>query len=82
MCSLKVKADSETFERYCLPFCDLTDPKLLLAKIQDIGYTVKELLTPILVALLYNNNLNEAGKLCKSKYVILHIFIIRNMNVS
>lgn len=68
MFSLGVKANMETFEHYCLPFCNLTEPKLLFTKLQDIGYTVKETLTPVLIALLDQEELQKAQDLCEYMY--------------
>lgn len=65
MHEMKIKVDSETLENYCLPFCDLSNPKDLLLRIQSLGYTVKELLTPIIAVLLHNNRIVDAQKLSK-----------------
>lgn len=60
-----VKADMETLEQYCLPFCNLSEPKLLIKKLQDIGYTVKSVLTPVLLVLILQQELETARNLCK-----------------
>lgn len=70
MFSLGVKANMETFEHYCLPFCNLVEPTLLIAKLQDIGYTVKETLTPVLVTLLSQQELQKAQDLCKYLHLV------------
>lgn len=69
MYDLNVKADMETLENYCLPFCNLLEPELLLKKLQEIGYTVKEVLTPVLVTLLSQQKLQEAQDLCKCNHI-------------
>lgn len=65
MNSLGVKGDMETLEQYALNYCDLSEPQLLIKKLQDIGYTVKEVLTPIIVVLLLQKDLQKAKNLCK-----------------
>lgn len=65
MFSLGIKADMETLEHYCLPFCNLSEPTLLVTKLQDIGYTVKEILTPVLIVLVSQQDLQRAQDLCK-----------------
>lgn len=63
MNEMNTKADAETLEFYCLPFCDLSDPKNILMRIQSLCYTTKELLTPIIAVLLYNSRVVEGRKL-------------------
>lgn len=65
MYKLGVKADMETLEQYSLTFCNLSEPELLIKKLQDIGYTVKDVLTSVLVVLLSQQQLQEAQSLCK-----------------
>lgn len=65
MHDMGVKADLETLEQYSLTFCNLTEPELLIKKLQNIGYTVKEVLTPILCVLLSQQELQKAQNLCR-----------------
>lgn len=78
MHEMKINADAETLQYYCLPFCDLTNPKDLLLRIQSLGYTVRELLTAITAVLLNKNRIVEAQTLCKysSKFkqmLVIHL---------
>lgn len=65
MKDIGVTADDDTLRFYCIPFCDLNEPKLLIPRIQAVGYSVKELLTPTLAVLLSQSRLNDAQKLSK-----------------
>lgn len=63
MKDMGVRADDDTLRFYCIPFCDLNEPKLLIPRIQAVGYSVKELLTPAMAVLLSQNRVNDARKL-------------------
>ncbi|CAH0552880.1 unnamed protein product [Brassicogethes aeneus] len=61
-----VHLDSESLEWYVFRFCDLSQPKLIIKKMQTFDYTVKELLSPLVTVLLRNNKLIQAENLVKS----------------
>lgn len=65
MSKMGVKADMETLEQYSLKFCNLSEPELFIQKMQDIGYTVKEVFTSICVVLLTQHELEKVENLCK-----------------
>lgn len=69
MHNLGVKANMETLEQYSLTFCNLSEPDLLIKKLQNIGYTVKEVLTPVICCLLSQQELKKVQNLCKSMLV-------------
>lgn len=63
--NLLVKADAETLELYCLHFCDLTNPEALISRLVSVGYTVKEVLSPVIVILLSQGETKKAKELSK-----------------
>lgn len=66
-----VKVDLETLWRYCLPSCDLSNPKSLVQKYQVLGFTVKEILSPLIVVLLQKGDIGRAAQLCCKYFYIL-----------
>lgn len=61
-----VKPDYETLELHIIPFCQLNDTKLFVLKLENLGFTVKEILSPLISVLLHQNRVKEAVKLCNS----------------
>lgn len=59
-----VKIDSETLLCYCLPFFDLSHPKSVVQKYQALGFTVKEVLSPLIAVLLQKGEISKAAQLC------------------
>ncbi|XP_076250626.1 leucine-rich PPR motif-containing protein, mitochondrial-like isoform X2 [Rhynchophorus ferrugineus] len=55
-----LKADEETLENYIYPFCNLSNLRLLIQKMQNAGYSVREALSPLMVNALKRNDLKEA----------------------
>lgn len=75
MKELNVKLDEDTWEYYCISLFDLTNPKELILRLQSLGFTVRELLSPVIATLLRQNRVIHARNLCK--YVISYFeFII------
>lgn len=62
---MNVGFDYETWEFYVLPFCSLDDYDLLITKLQKHGFSIKEVLSPLLSVLLKNNKIKQALNLCK-----------------
>ncbi|XP_066248718.1 leucine-rich PPR motif-containing protein, mitochondrial isoform X2 [Euwallacea similis] len=58
-----VKLDSESLEFYIIPHCDLTNLKLLLLKLQEAGFTVREIISPLIAVLLKSNKTKWAADL-------------------
>lgn len=65
MLDWNVKLDLDTLEFYCIPFCDTTNPQLLITRLQSLGFSIKELLTPLLGFLLKESRITDAQELCK-----------------
>ncbi|CAG9858530.1 unnamed protein product [Phyllotreta striolata] len=61
---LGVKLDSDTLEYYILPFCNLDEIQILVDKLKNVGFTAKEVLTPLLIVLLKNDKEHTASKAC------------------
>ncbi|XP_048517733.1 leucine-rich PPR motif-containing protein, mitochondrial isoform X2 [Dendroctonus ponderosae] len=59
-----VNLDADTLEFYVLPNCDLSNCKLLLLKLENVGFTVHQILSPLLVVLLKQNETKMAAELC------------------
>lgn len=64
MLDLKVDVDSETLERFVLPFCDISSPKIFLSRIYDLPLNLRQLLPPLLILLLKKGQINDAIQLC------------------
>lgn len=60
-----VNIDDETWNTYIFPHCDLNDYTQLIANLKREGFTVKDILTPILVVLMKQGRLNTAVNVCK-----------------
>ncbi|XP_044761643.1 leucine-rich PPR motif-containing protein, mitochondrial [Coccinella septempunctata] len=61
---MNVKFDSESFETIILPLCNLRNPQRVLTMFKEIGYSVRELLTPMIIALLRRKDTTSALQLC------------------
>lgn len=70
MKKMNVQFDFETWSCYVLPYCNLDDCKLLIKQFQSIGFTVKELLSPLLTVVITSQNLKLALDLCKYRRLI------------
>lgn len=64
MLELGVKPDAETFTQYIFPHSDLSTPEQLLVRMQSLGFTVREILTPLLADTLNKGNMENAEQLC------------------
>ncbi|KAF5305557.1 hypothetical protein FQA39_LY01648 [Lamprigera yunnana] len=60
-----VRPDSDTLEFYSLYSCDTSNPQQLTSRLQVLGLTVREILTPLLGFLLKRSKTIEAANLCK-----------------
>ncbi|XP_050312939.1 leucine-rich PPR motif-containing protein, mitochondrial [Anthonomus grandis grandis] len=61
-----VKLNAETLEHYILPYCDVANFKLLIIKLQAVGFTVKEIVSPLLGVLLQQKKTKRAADLCRN----------------
>lgn len=68
---MNVSFDHETWEYYVLPFCNLDEYDLLIPKLQKHGFSVMEVLSPLVSVLIKNKKLQHALKVCK--YIFLQI---------
>ncbi|KAF2901912.1 hypothetical protein ILUMI_04268 [Ignelater luminosus] len=66
MLDWNVKMDLDTLEFYCLPYCDTMNPQLLITRLQNLGFSIKELLTPFLGFLLKESRIKDAQELYKA----------------
>ncbi|KRT83860.1 hypothetical protein AMK59_4441 [Oryctes borbonicus] len=64
MLEMGVQIDNETLEVYTLPFCDISSPTSFLPRIQHLKIPLKQLITPLLLLLLRNNDVETAHQLC------------------
>lgn len=60
-----VQLDFESLEHYVIPYCDLSNLKLLMTKLKGEGFTVREFLSPLLTVLLRQHKTRRAAELCK-----------------
>lgn len=60
-----VQLDFESLEHYVIPYCDLSNLNLLLTKLKGEGFTVREILSPLLTELLRQHRTRRAAELCK-----------------
>lgn len=60
-----VQLDFESLEHYVIPYCDLSNLKLLMTKLKGEGFTVREFLSPLLTVLLRQHKMRRAAELCK-----------------
>ncbi|XP_066150797.1 leucine-rich PPR motif-containing protein, mitochondrial isoform X2 [Euwallacea fornicatus] len=58
-----VKLDAESLEFYIIPHCDLTNIKLIIIKLQESGFTIREILSPLIAVLLKSNKTKWAADL-------------------
>ncbi|XP_025829020.1 leucine-rich PPR motif-containing protein, mitochondrial [Agrilus planipennis] len=63
MMNLGVKPDEETWELYILPHCDFSNPLDLMNRLKKMGFTSKELFTPLIKVLIRKDAIQEAVKL-------------------
>ncbi|CAG9769248.1 unnamed protein product [Ceutorhynchus assimilis] len=68
---LNIKVDRETLENYVMPYCDLSNMNLLMLKLQDAGFTVREILSPLLLVLLKLKKTKKAAELCRHYNVVI-----------
>ncbi|XP_045482968.1 leucine-rich PPR motif-containing protein, mitochondrial-like [Harmonia axyridis] len=61
--NMNVKFDEISFSTFIFPRCNLTNPRRLMEMFQEMGYTARTLLTPMIIALLKNKQVNEAAQL-------------------
>lgn len=73
MKELNVEIDGETLEKFVLCFCEISPPHKLLSRMQHLNIPMRQLLTPLLVLLLKNNNIKDVYSLCE--YIDLFWFI-------
>ncbi|KAG5894067.1 hypothetical protein JTB14_003926 [Gonioctena quinquepunctata] len=64
MINMKIKPDAETLELFVLPFCNLADAKVAVQKIENLGLTIREILSSALLVLLKNKRAKDAAALC------------------
>ncbi|XP_023011712.2 leucine-rich PPR motif-containing protein, mitochondrial isoform X1 [Leptinotarsa decemlineata] len=64
MIKMNVRPDSDTLEYYVLPFCNLDNAKHLIQKLVNLGFSVKQLLTSVLLVLLQYGKVKDAANLC------------------
>lgn len=65
MLDKNIEIDHETLDTYVIPFCNPTNPILLIDKLKTMGFTVKQLLAPTVCALLQTQQTELALKICK-----------------
>lgn len=65
MKKLNVQCDFESWAYYIFPYCNLDNCKILITKLQNHGYTLKDILSPLLTVLVKNKKLTSALDLCK-----------------
>ncbi|KAL3279388.1 hypothetical protein HHI36_016898 [Cryptolaemus montrouzieri] len=61
--NMNVRFDSESFQDYIFPYCDLSDPGRVMKNFQKHGYSIRALLTPLIVALLKKRQTKLALKI-------------------
>lgn len=84
MKKMNVQFDFETWTCYVFPYCNLDDCKLLIKQFQSIGFTVKELLSPLLTVVIKNEQLNLALDLCKYRrliYFLKKLMIFQDVHI-
>ncbi|KAK5650801.1 hypothetical protein RI129_001830 [Pyrocoelia pectoralis] len=64
MLKMNVRPDIDTLQYYCLHLCDSKDPQQLLLRLQKLGLTVREILTPLLSFLIKQDRVISAINLC------------------
>lgn len=62
---MNVKFDFESLSSVIFPRFDLSDSKRVMSTFQEIGYTVRDLLTPFISSLLSKKEIDKANVLCK-----------------
>ncbi|KAK4881374.1 hypothetical protein RN001_004693 [Aquatica leii] len=60
MIEMEVRPDVDTLEYYCMHLCDTSDPKQLIMRLQNLGLSMREILTPLLAYLLRLNKIEAA----------------------
>lgn len=71
MMEKNIKPDFETLESYIIPFCKIDNSKLFIYTFEKLGFTVKEVLSPLVCVLLNLNRVTEAENICRSYNVRL-----------
>lgn len=64
MKKLNVKIDSETLEKFVFPFCNV-DNQYIVNKFKNEGFTVREIVEPLMINLLKRKKTKAAVDLCK-----------------
>ncbi|XP_030767490.1 leucine-rich PPR motif-containing protein, mitochondrial isoform X2 [Sitophilus oryzae] len=59
-----MKPDSETFINFIFPFCNWNNTNLLVTKFRNSGFTIKEIIRPLLAFVLQKDDISQAASLC------------------
>lgn len=65
MLALEVSVDYDTCVHYLCPRLNLSNPLLAIRKLQDRNLKMQQILTPICISLLQNNQIKDVTSLCK-----------------